>query len=310
MDIRFKCDTCGQPITAPEEMSGQIFDCPNPACGRCLAVPFALAQESDAPTISDDIEFSCPYCQHLLVVDKKGAGLEVSCPECGKRIVVPKEAAATSPAVTPPPLKESVLYYYADATNQPAGPYASEYLRQLCQQGVLHANSYVLEHGSTVWKPYATCFPPAASQAPAVSCGAENGSNNQAERLSEPTERQEVRSDGGGSTEAAATQPQNLPPAARLSCPKCFKTDIQEPYNKGLFAMFCVFALIWEKVLALPFFAILSGIVPMTAMGVETINSIVILLSVFAVYKTWPRRTRCKSCGHRWKQPKATTRAE
>lgn len=54
-----------------------------------------------------DIEFSCPECKGLLVVDERGAGLEVKCPECGKPIRIPGEppsVAIRSAQAPPPPL--------------------------------------------------------------------------------------------------------------------------------------------------------------------------------------------------------------
>ena len=39
--------------------------------------------------IMTDIEFNCPTCQHLLVVDERGAGKKVKCPKCAGEIIIP-----------------------------------------------------------------------------------------------------------------------------------------------------------------------------------------------------------------------------
>ena len=36
-----------------------------------------------------DIRFSCPACEHHLVIDEAGAGLTVQCPKCGADAKVP-----------------------------------------------------------------------------------------------------------------------------------------------------------------------------------------------------------------------------
>ena len=97
MDIRFKCDKCNQHITAPEDMVGSFFTCPNPACRCSLTVPSGSALPSGAPAQTDDITFNCPFCRQQLIVGKKGAGVELACPKCGKMVVVPKLAASAEP---------------------------------------------------------------------------------------------------------------------------------------------------------------------------------------------------------------------
>ena len=49
-------------------------------------------------------------------------------------------------------------YYYANENNQPVGPYTAEQLQQFYQQGILHANSWVLVEGTADWQPYANLF--------------------------------------------------------------------------------------------------------------------------------------------------------
>ena len=37
-----------------------------------------------------DIRFSCPKCEHHMVIDEAGAGMIVQCPQCGADARVPK----------------------------------------------------------------------------------------------------------------------------------------------------------------------------------------------------------------------------
>lgn len=36
-----------------------------------------------------DIVFNCPHCDHSLVIDYRGAGLQINCVECGEPVTVP-----------------------------------------------------------------------------------------------------------------------------------------------------------------------------------------------------------------------------
>ena len=49
-----------------------------------------------------DIEFNCPTCQHLLVVDERGAGKKVKCPKCSGELVIPtpEDSEAEQPSGT------------------------------------------------------------------------------------------------------------------------------------------------------------------------------------------------------------------
>jgi hypothetical protein len=39
-----------------------------------------------------DVVFCCPHCQHILIVDAAGIGLEVPCPQCQAKIAIPATA--------------------------------------------------------------------------------------------------------------------------------------------------------------------------------------------------------------------------
>lgn len=45
--------------------------------------------EDDADIRPTDIVFDCPHCNHNLVIDYRGAGLQTRCVECGEMIQVP-----------------------------------------------------------------------------------------------------------------------------------------------------------------------------------------------------------------------------
>jgi hypothetical protein len=161
-----------------------------------------------------------------------------------------------------------VNYYYANESRQPVGPFDAAQIRQFHRQGIIRDTSWVIEEGAAQWQPYAALFPPASREIP-----------------------------------ASVSAPAPLPARAKpLCCPKCFKTDIQRPSSKVVFAVWVVAFLLWPSILNRVFFVLLLSIIPMRAMTLETINSIVLILLFYAVYKTWPRRNRCKACGHRWKR--------
>ena len=41
-----------------------------------------------------DIRFSCPACEHHMVIDEAGAGLVIQCTECGRDVRVPNPVEA------------------------------------------------------------------------------------------------------------------------------------------------------------------------------------------------------------------------
>ena len=61
-----------------------------------------------------DIRFTCPACEHHMVIDEAGAGLVVQCTECGKDVrvpnpVEPKPSTGTAPANVSPADKERTV---------------------------------------------------------------------------------------------------------------------------------------------------------------------------------------------------------
>ncbi len=51
-------------------------------------------------------------------------------------------------------------YYYADADNQPQGPVTEEALKQLCNEGTISHDSFVIGEGETDWKTYRSICTP------------------------------------------------------------------------------------------------------------------------------------------------------
>jgi len=66
-----------------------------------------------------DIRFSCPACEHHLVIDETGAGLVIQCPKCGADAKVPD---AYRPEVVFDPEKERTvaLKWTPPGVSQPA----------------------------------------------------------------------------------------------------------------------------------------------------------------------------------------------
>ncbi|MFO7937977.1 MAG: hypothetical protein R6V06_10300 [Kiritimatiellia bacterium] len=49
----------------------------------------AQSSDGDEEIRDTDIVFNCPHCNHGLVIDYRGAGLQINCVECGKPVTVP-----------------------------------------------------------------------------------------------------------------------------------------------------------------------------------------------------------------------------
>ena len=49
-----------------------------------------MVQDDGDTVIQDtDIVFDCPYCNHNLAIDFRGAGLQTNCVNCGQSVLVP-----------------------------------------------------------------------------------------------------------------------------------------------------------------------------------------------------------------------------
>ena len=59
-----------------------------------------------------DIRFSCPICEHHMVIDEAGAGMMVQCPECGADALVPtiaKPELVNQPPAVPQTQRERTV---------------------------------------------------------------------------------------------------------------------------------------------------------------------------------------------------------
>lgn len=82
-DFKFNCPHCKQSLEAPEEMLGQVTDCP--ACGKALHIPEPVrptrAASRPPPILSKEDTKSCPFCgENILSKAKK-------CKHCGEFLV-------------------------------------------------------------------------------------------------------------------------------------------------------------------------------------------------------------------------------
>ncbi len=48
--------------------------------------------DKDIELTESDIQFECPHCANILIVDRAGIGLEVACAHCQGMVIVPEES--------------------------------------------------------------------------------------------------------------------------------------------------------------------------------------------------------------------------
>ncbi|MHB0995127.1 MAG: DUF4339 domain-containing protein [Elusimicrobiales bacterium] len=72
-------------------------------------------------------------------------------------------------------------YFYADANNQPIGPYTLEELKQLNLNGTVRPETWVVEEGGSQWQPYTNLL--AAGAAPGGAELPKTGAPENAEAL-------------------------------------------------------------------------------------------------------------------------------
>jgi hypothetical protein len=87
-EIRFSCPDCDQDLEAPEDMAGEVVECPS--CEAQLAVPGEAVSAPGAalPGVDDaddggDVE--CPSCSQTMAPDA------VLCVHCGYNIKLGKK---------------------------------------------------------------------------------------------------------------------------------------------------------------------------------------------------------------------------
>ena len=101
MAIEFKCQSCQQDVTTPDEAAGKKGKCPH--CGEVMRIPElsrssplnspqAAAPSKPAATpaaSSGGIEFSCPQCGNVVNTPASAAGKKGKCPHCGVVMSIP-----------------------------------------------------------------------------------------------------------------------------------------------------------------------------------------------------------------------------
>lgn len=103
LDVVFYCWRCGQKLAVPDTYQGKTLSCPQ--CRRQLTVPTGdevfkrevppseLAEDLLDMT-ENDMSFTCKYCDWIIIVDKRGAGMSFPCPGCGSLVVAPPAPSA------------------------------------------------------------------------------------------------------------------------------------------------------------------------------------------------------------------------
>jgi|GEM_PF-6750609 len=124
-DIKFDCSWCGQSLEAPEDMGGEVLDCPS--CKRRIKIPSATSKQTLQPKKSPpqpsrpvapppqhhtppspppqrgpqrrQVAFICPHC-NINIQRVAYPGGTVRCFTCGGSVIVPQGAdTAASGAV-------------------------------------------------------------------------------------------------------------------------------------------------------------------------------------------------------------------
>ncbi|MBN9518724.1 hypothetical protein J0H58_09425 [bacterium] len=93
--IRFKCQGCGEPLTAPDANAGQTGRCPH--CRELFDIPQPRGAGPGRPGV---LRLLCPGCDKTLGVPAAAAGMPCDCPACGTKFMVPTDAEP-EPAPTP-----------------------------------------------------------------------------------------------------------------------------------------------------------------------------------------------------------------
>jgi len=73
-DIKFNCQSCGTELEAPEEMAGEVVECPS--CSQNISIPQPVVAEVNASGINKSAD-ACPNCSAAMEPDA------VMCLQCG-----------------------------------------------------------------------------------------------------------------------------------------------------------------------------------------------------------------------------------
>ncbi|MFO0799631.1 MAG: hypothetical protein U0804_19340 [Gemmataceae bacterium] len=89
--IRFKCQSCGEPLTSPDSTAGETGRCPH--CREIFDIP--SPRGAAKPGV---LRLVCPGCDKTLGVPATAAGKPCVCPACSLKFLVPADAEPEEPA--------------------------------------------------------------------------------------------------------------------------------------------------------------------------------------------------------------------
>ncbi len=82
-DIKFQCQECEQPLEAPEEMAGDVIECP--ACEQNITVPVPVAEPArESAPEGPSAESPFPNLPNLQIEEPYSESSRENCPECGE----------------------------------------------------------------------------------------------------------------------------------------------------------------------------------------------------------------------------------
>lgn len=106
--LTFDCPWCGAISRVPASTLGEHFPCPE--CKRVTRLTEANASDRpptlpppDAPHLSGDRTFDCPWCGAISAVPSSHLGERFHCPECGKETKLTAANTQRAPVTAPPP---------------------------------------------------------------------------------------------------------------------------------------------------------------------------------------------------------------
>ncbi len=102
--IRFTCQGCGEPLTAPDANAGQTGRCPH--CQELFDIPRPRGAGPTRPAV---LRLLCPGCDKTLGLPAGAAGKPATCPACDTKFLVPADAEpepAPEPRSRPRPARD------------------------------------------------------------------------------------------------------------------------------------------------------------------------------------------------------------
>lgn len=97
-EIRFRCLSCAQRISADEATAGKQVLCP-----QCQTMCLVPRPGPVGELLSVDMRFRCPACGKKIAVDCCHAGEAAQCPACRANLTIPGLPAELGRRSAPPP---------------------------------------------------------------------------------------------------------------------------------------------------------------------------------------------------------------